>query len=512
MEPVTASLPPVVLGHATSVLADPAGPAQHRISLMHGWIPITVQVLAMLLLLLAVGWRSRRWRVLWVPVAAGIGIGLAGWTHWYIASDGLADDPAPKQLWVWVALTGAAAAILLLGWRSARWWRRGVSVLALPLCLLSAALALNLWVGYFPTVQTAWNQMTAGPLPDQTDRATVTATVAQVQAQHVLPAKGSVITVTIPSTASGFKHRDELVYLPPAWFATSPPPKLPTVMMIGGEFNTPSDWLRTGNAISTVDAYAAAHGGNAPVLVFVDAGGAFNNDTECVNGPRGNVADHLTKDVVPYMSASFGVSTNRANWGVVGWSMGGTCAVDLVSMHPDIFSSFLDIAGDLTPNAGNKTQTIDRLYGGDSSAWAAFDPATVIAKHVPYQGVSGWFAISGTQSTQPHRNEQAADAGAVGLGGRDATGNPGDQTTAATTLCGLGRANGFTCAVVAQPGKHDWPFAEKAFVAALPWLAGALATPGDPVVTLPGATAGITVLPTPVGPTNPTLHAQGAGP
>jgi len=33
-----------------------------------------------------------------------------------------------------------------------------VSTIALPLCLLCSALALNLWVGYFPTVQTAWNQ------------------------------------------------------------------------------------------------------------------------------------------------------------------------------------------------------------------------------------------------------------------------------------------------------------------------------------------------------------------
>ena len=38
------------------------------------------------------------------------------------------------------------------------------------------------------------------------------------------------------------------------------------------------------------------------MLVFVDSGGAFNNDTECVNGTRGNAADHLTKDVVPFMS------------------------------------------------------------------------------------------------------------------------------------------------------------------------------------------------------------------
>ena len=36
------------------------------------------------------------------------------------------------------------------------------------------------------------------------------------------------------------------VYLPPAWYATNPPPRLPTVMMIGGEFNTPADWLRAG--------------------------------------------------------------------------------------------------------------------------------------------------------------------------------------------------------------------------------------------------------------------------
>ena len=66
-------------------------------------------------------------------------------------------------------------------------------------------------------------------------------------------------------------------------------------MMIGGEFNTPADWLRAGDAVTTIDKFAAAHGGNAPVFVFVDAGGTFNNDTECVNGPRGNSADHLTR-------------------------------------------------------------------------------------------------------------------------------------------------------------------------------------------------------------------------
>jgi S-formylglutathione hydrolase FrmB len=366
-------------------------------------------------------------------------------------------------LWIWVGLTGFAAAVLVAGWRKSGWWRRGASLAALPLTLLCAGLALNMWVGYFPTVQTAWNQLTAGPLPDQTDQVTVMA----MQHERKIPPKGTVVPVDISDAASGFRHRGELVYLPPAWFATNPAPKLPTVMMIGGEFNTPADWLRTGGAVKMLDDFAAAHHGNAPVVVFVDPGGAFNNDTECVNGSRGNSADHLTKDVVPYMVSHYGVSADRSNWGIVGWSMGGTCAVDLAVMHPDMFSAFEDIAGDIGPNSGNKDQTIARLFGGNADAWAAFDPTTVITKHGPYTGVAGWFDVNGSTATiQRGKNDQAA---------------------AANTLCGLGAANGINCAVVSQPGKHDWPFASHAFGAALPWLAGQIGTPDVPPTPLPPA-------------------------
>ena len=430
-------------------------PLRHPISLMHGWIPIAIQIVAGIALVAAIGWRNRRWRFMWLPWAVLCGVVVTAATYWFIASEGLAGDPAPRGLWIWIGLSGAAAAVLIAGWRGAKWWRRGVAVTALPLCLLCAALALNLWVGYFPTVQTAWNQLTAGPLPDETDQVTVTA----MQRRHQIPAKGTVVPVQIGDEASGFKHRGELVYLPPAWYATNPPPRLPTIMMIGGEFNTPADWVRTGNAVSTADEFAAAHGGNAPVMVFVDAGGAFNNDTECVNGSRGNVADHLTKDVVPYMVSHFGASAHRENWGVVGWSMGGTCAVDLAVMHPDTFTTFEDIAGDIAPNTGTKDQTIARLFGGNAAAYAAFDPTTVIRAHGMYSGLTGWFDI----------NSQAAVA----------------QRSAANSLCALGSSDGITCAVVGQPGKHDWPFASQAFAAALPWMAGQLATPGSPKVPLP---------------------------
>jgi len=452
--PGTRPLRPAVVAVAavvSGVTIQRFGLLDHEVSLIHGWLPWTVQVIAAAALAAAVGWRSRWWRLVCVPSAGLVGVVAAGVVGWYINSTGMG-DAAPLSLSIWIGFTVVAVVILAGGWRGTRWWRRVVCVLALPLCLLCAALAVNQSVGYLPTVQAAWGQATGAPVPDQADEATV----ASMQRAGVVPAHGAVEPVTSGDQASHFAHRTELVYLPPTWFATNPPPKLPTVMMIGGMFSTPADWIRAGDAITTLDNFAAAHGGNAPVVVFVDAGGSFNThtfttDTECVNGTAGNTADHLTKDVVPFMISKFGVSTNPVNWGVVGWSMGGTCAIDLTVMHPDMFSAFIDIQGDLGPNVGTKAQTIARLYGRNADVWAAFDPTTVMIKHGRYSGVSGVFSS-----------------------------NPGEQAAAANSLCGVGSANGIECTVDVRPGKHDWPFAANAFATYLPWLAGQLGTPGSP--------------------------------
>jgi S-formylglutathione hydrolase FrmB len=447
--------------------------------LTHGWVPLTVQLITVVVLLAAIGWRTRRWRLLWLPIALMAGVALSAVVAWYVADRGLANNPAPAALWVWIALTGLASAVLLAGWRGARWWRRGASALAVPLSLLCAALTLNTWVGYFPTMASAWDQITGAPLPGQTDVATADAH------RGAAPDWNTIVAVTTPDDVSHFKHRQELVLLPPAWYASKPPPPLPVVMMIGGEFGQPNAWLYAGNAQRTLDGFAAAHRGNAPVIVLPDYSGSFSNDTECVNGPRGNAADHLTKEVVPYMIANFGVSADPANWGVVGWSSGGTCAVDLTVMHPDLFSTFVDIVGDRGPDAGTKDQTIARLFGGNAAAWAQFDPTTVITDHGPYSGVSGWFVINGSPAP-PGSDPANADTSAVGLDGEAAIGSPDDHTRAANSLCALGRANGISCAVVAMQGTHDWDFGAQAFGSSLPWLAGQIGTPDVLRIPLPG--------------------------
>ncbi|MDX1891679.1 alpha/beta hydrolase [Mycolicibacterium sp. 050158] len=239
-------------------------------------------------------------------------------------------------------------------------------------------------------------------------------------------------------------------------------------MMIGGEFNTPADWMRSGNFVPTVEGYGATHRGQLPIFVFVDTGGTFNNDTECVNGPRGNSADHLTKDVRPYVISRFGASAAAANWGVVGWSMGGTCAVDLAVMHPDLFSAFVDIGGDAGPVSGIKAQTIQRLYDGNEAAWEGFDPRAMMAKHGPYSGVSGYFADTIEPANADAVMEEVRsgkhDSGGQGLGGRDAMGEKGPEAEeAADILCDAAQKVAITCSVHETVGFHSWQFAAQAF-------------------------------------------------
>lgn len=446
-----------------------------------GWLPVVIQVLSTAVLLIGLGWRSRSWRLRWVPVAAATGVALALAVYWYVDYEALAEDRAPIVLWLWISLTGVAIVVAVAGWRGTRWWRRGTSVAAIPLCLLCVALALDTWTGYLPSVSSAWNRITGATLPDHTDEATAW----DMLRRREKPTHGVMVSVKTPADASGFRHRDELVYLPPAWFASDPPPQLPAVVMVSSEFGYPTDWPTTGGAQRAADAFATAHHGNAPILVFSDTSGEFINDTECVNGVRGNAADHLTKDIVPFIVSHFRVSPDPARWGILGFSSGGTCALITTLLHPDLFSTFVDIDGLMRPNAGSPGQTIARLFGGDATAYAAFDPTTVMTGHSAYTGISGWFGVSGSVPT----TYRAAGSTAPSTAQSPESIDIDDHAAVANYLCSLASSAGIECSVIGQAGGHDWGTAASVFAAAFPWLAGRLGTPTVAATPLPGAPA-----------------------
>jgi S-formylglutathione hydrolase FrmB len=150
-------------------------------------------------------------------------------------------------------------------------------------------------------------------------------------------------------------------------------------------------------------------------------------------------------------------------------------------MHPEEFSAFVDIDGLMGPNVGSKQQTTARLFGGDADAYAAFDPTTVMTTHGPYTGVAGWFAVGGSVRTVHH------DAGTVAPPDGLAAVNEEDHDAVADDLCSLASSVAIECAVVGEPGGHDFGTAAKVFAAALPWLASRLGTPGVAAIPLPGA-------------------------
>jgi hypothetical protein len=134
----------------------------HGVSLLTGWLPVLVQILAAAVLLAAIGRRRPRWLARRVPVLILAAVAAALLVHRCIIVNGFSSDPAPQPLWVWTGLTADSALLVVLGWRGVRWPRRALSVAAVPLSLLCVGLVLNDWVGYFPTVNEAWSQLTAG--------------------------------------------------------------------------------------------------------------------------------------------------------------------------------------------------------------------------------------------------------------------------------------------------------------------------------------------------------------
>ncbi len=454
-----------------------------NMSLIDGPIPLLLQLLALIAIVVAIGrGRSRQWLLRWILVAVLVGVASAISAALYIRHQGWATGPISFGTMFWIGMFGFAVTVLIAGWRGNGWWRRLVSLLSVPLVMVCGMVAINAGTGYLPTVRAAWLRIT-GAEPEQfIDEAQL----AALRQKGEIPTRGTAVRVSSPSDASGFAHRPEVVYLPPAWFASNPPPALPAVIMLAGEFGHPDDWLVSTNALQTLDKFAALHHGNAPVVVFPDIGGRFNNDTECVDGSRGNAAAHLTEDVVPYLISRFAVSSNRQNWGLVGWSSGGTCALLTAVRNPDMFRAFVWLDGTLGPNAGTREQTVARLFGGDQDAWAAFDPKTVITRHGPYDNLSAWLGVSDDTPTV-HRDASTTPPPDEALAGWDNFSET--HVPNAKKLCALLSGHNIECSVVGYPGGHHFSSAGNGFAAALPWLAGILGTPDVPARVLPGAPA-----------------------
>src|SRR4051812_4649325 len=190
-----------------------------NVSLLGGWFPAVLDVLAAAVLLVAVGWRDPRWRRRGVPMgAAGAAFGALIVAYPGARGFGLT-DPLPFSVWLWFGAGLAALIVLAAGWKSAQWWRRATAVVATALAALVCANQVNQFVGYYPTIDSAVNDWTDTPLPGQVSMSGL----AHAAGASRLPSAGRLVAGGIPPAYSGFKHRPGVGDPPPG--GVPPPPR-----------------------------------------------------------------------------------------------------------------------------------------------------------------------------------------------------------------------------------------------------------------------------------------------
>lgn len=268
-----------------------------------------------------------------------------------------------------VAVVGLSVLVLV---GAAVLWDRWPSAAAWPLRLASLALVMGVGValtgtfvnrrlGFYATLGELTGHPAAG-LPTQVRAPTATADDAVLdpgwRASGRIAAeqgRGTVVSVRRDGPRSRIS-RTGLVYLPAAWFLADHP-HLPVVELLHGFPGIPQnlrDQLHVGDVL---DREIAAH--RMPPVIAVAPKTYDGRASECVDaGPRRMDETYLVADVPATLHRLFGSRLGRS-LGLVGYSEGGFCAVDLGLHHPATVAADVSLAGYFT--AGTDPHTMD-LY------------------------------------------------------------------------------------------------------------------------------------------------------
>ncbi len=251
-----------------------------------------------------------------------------------------------------LALATPAAALVFWNRISRRqavvWPVRGLMLFG---CQLTACLLVGVLLNDYGQFYTSWPELfgnaahgSASPSAAQQLAASVQ---LQLRAQHHQAGHSAI--VSIPVVESGRPYvNDALVYLPAAYFESRYRSRLfPVVELFDGFPGSPRSWQHPLRLPHVADAEIAA--GRAqpfvavmPVQNYLRGG----RDGECLNVPDGaQVETTLTTNVRKVMLATFRVASSASNWALMGFSMGGYCAMNLAMRHPQWYSTAASISG-----------------------------------------------------------------------------------------------------------------------------------------------------------------------
>ena len=286
------------------------------------------------------------------------------------------DGPAPVLISVAVVLL--VAVLLGLAWdRANRYARTGLAVLSVLAVFAASALELNRLTETYPS----WSAM----FSRTADPASPIATTAGLHVVHgsgrPLGSGGRIVEITIAGRRSGMTM-PAYVYLPAGYGERHE--RYPVIEATHGYPGSPKAWLRRLNALGYLNQEIAA-GRMAPtVVVFPYQTPRALVDTECANLTRGPQAEtYLTRDVPAAIKARYRVRTDRAAWGLIGYSAGGFCSTNLLLRHPHEYAAAASLSG--YAEAG--------ITIGDGSQNTGNNPAWRL-RHLPHPAVGLYLAYA----------------------------------------------------------------------------------------------------------------------
>lgn len=370
------------------------------LSLINGWLPIVLLVLGGIALFVLFA-RGGRASVITIVVAAVLALLTYFLLNWLVLTVfDLLPEPLPGTVRLWI---GVGVGVFVLGVGSmiaSSVSRKVIAIVCTVVALATVGSQINVYFEEYPTVGT----LVSSDENDVSAFAAASGVRSASEATPVVtrwkgnPGRSRVESAPIPGTVSGFNARPAWIYLPPAY--TSPnPPLLPVLILVSGQPGSPQDWIVSGRLQQLLDGFAATHDGLAPVTVVVDPNGAEDGNTMCMDSDIAKADTYLTVDVVKWITANVGVDTNHAHWTFGGWSFGGTCSIQMATRHPDLFPSFIDLAGEREPAiSADRTQTIQQAFHGDTAAFDALTPLTLLSQRT-YPDSWGFFAAGGDEPT-----------------------------------------------------------------------------------------------------------------
>lgn len=399
----------------------------------------------------------RRDDLWWSRIVPALAAGCTALTLaiWWIV-DGLW-QPFPDSLpvrvvaWIGVALFGAGLGVASV-WRGS-WWRRAVALAAGVLVVVAAGTNVNMHYGHFPSLRTAFKLPPANEVPFA-GVPTGTAQLFRNRAGKALlenwrppadmPKAGVLTQVSIPAPVSRFPTgRNAYLYLPPA-YRSEPRPLLPVLVLLHGQPGRPSDWVNGGQVATMMDRFAAAHRGLAPVVVMPDTTGSTLGNPLCLDSRLGRSETYLALDVPGWIKRILQIDPDTRKWAVGGYSSGGTCALQLALRLPEVFPTFVDIAGQDEPTLGSRTKTVNEAFGGDENAFRRVNPLDLLATR-RYPGTAGVLAVGKADDQFLPQQRRVLEAA---------------------------RRNGIEVIWRETPGKHNWQAWSAGLNDSLEWLAG----------------------------------------